>query len=101
VFTAYPVAVLTAGVAVLIYGTAPRLTTGLSVALVVTTYLIQMLGPGLKWPDWILNLSPFHHVPPVPAEPFAPFSAITLSLLGTTLLLAGSFLFRHRDLAGD
>lgn len=78
----------------------PRWSVGLSWALVVVAILLgPMFGPSLGLPSWLLNLSPFTHVPNAPAV------AITLApvigLLSVCVLLAGAGVvaLRHRNLA--
>ncbi|QKW36989.1 hypothetical protein HUT06_25715 [Actinomadura sp. NAK00032] len=65
-----PVAVLATGLAVLLFGAEPRLTVPGSAASVVVAYLVEMIGPALHWTGPVLDISPFHHIASVPAEPF-------------------------------
>ncbi len=37
----------------------PRATVGLLAAYAFASYFVQQIGPLFKWPDWLLNLSPF------------------------------------------
>jgi ABC-2 type transport system permease protein len=63
----------------------PRWSVGLSWALVVSAiFLGPMFGPSLGLPAWLLNLSPFTHVPNAPA--------VDISLGPVLGLLAGSAL---------
>ncbi|MET9888179.1 hypothetical protein ABZZ20_34695 [Streptomyces sp. NPDC006430] len=101
VMNTLPVVVLITGVAVLLYGARPRLTITASVAVAVTAYLVQLIGPALHWPGWVLDTSPFHHLAAVPAEPFAPVSGTVMSGLGLALMAAGVAAFARRDLSGD
>ncbi|GAA0962119.1 hypothetical protein [Actinocorallia libanotica] len=89
------------GFALLVYGLAPRLAVALPAATAFTAYLLEMIGPGLDWPGWILSLSPFHHLNPVPAEPFTPLAATVLTALALALAALGLLAFHHRDLTGD
>jgi ABC-2 type transport system permease protein len=97
---ALPVTVLFGGLAILSFGVAPRLTVGLSVGTASLAYLIELIGPALKWPAWVLDASPFHHVAPVPAEPFALLPAAVLVAAGLAAALAGMAAFNRRDLTG-
>ncbi|WP_067461224.1 ABC transporter permease [Actinomadura macra] len=96
-----PVVLLAAGLAVLLLGARPRLTVTGSVAATSTAYLVEMIGPALNWPDPVLGLSPFHHLAKVPAEPFRPLAAVTMTALAVLLAVAGGVLFDRRDLTGD
>ncbi|GAA1827736.1 ABC transporter permease subunit [Actinomadura chokoriensis] len=96
-----PVAVLATGLAVLVFGIRPRLTVPVSAAAVVVAYLVEMIGPALDWPDLILDVSPFHHLASVPAEPFEPVAAAVMVAVGVLFTAAGHLLFERRDLTGD
>jgi len=93
-----PVIVLVCGVAVASYGLVPRLTVPASVSFAVISYLLTVLGAALKWPDWVLDLSPFTHVALVPAQPWAATSGIVMTVLGLSLAVLGLLAFRRRDL---
>ncbi|WP_030171351.1 ABC transporter permease [Spirillospora albida] len=96
-----PVVALACGVAVLLYGAFPRLTVPGSAAVAVTAYLIEMVGPGLNWPDAILSISPFHHLASVPAAPYRPVAAAVMTAVALAFILVGHALFTRRDLTGD
>ncbi|WP_406205098.1 hypothetical protein OH807_30130 [Kitasatospora sp. NBC_01560] len=100
VLNTLPVAVLLTGVAVLLYGARPRLTVAASVAVAVTVYLVQLIGPALHWPRWVLDASPFHHLATVPAESFAPVSTVVMTGIGLALMTVGAAAFERRDLTG-
>jgi ABC-2 type transport system permease protein len=95
-----PVAMLFGGLAVATFGTLPRLTVGLPVAAAVVAYLMELLGSSLDWPTWVTNLSPFHHLAYVPAEPFASQPALVMASLGVLITLLGMAAFQRRDLTG-
>ncbi|URN11217.1 hypothetical protein LUW77_02340 [Streptomyces radiopugnans] len=101
VLNTLPVVVLLTGLAVLVYGTAPRLTVGLSAAVAVTAYLVETIGTALDWPGRVLNLSPFHHLATVPVEPFEPLPAAVMTGLGLLAVAAGVAAFERRDVTGD
>jgi ABC-2 type transport system permease protein len=91
-----PVLVL-AAVAVLMVGWLPR-ATALAWFAVAVCFVIGYLGGALRLPDWLENLSPFSHVPQVPAEDvsLAPLGLLTLVAVGAAAMgLAG---FRRRDI---
>jgi ABC-2 type transport system permease protein len=95
-----PLVLAFAGVAVLMFGLMPRLTTTLPAAIVVIAYLLQMLGPGVGLPDWLIAVSPFHHLGYVPIEPFREVPTLMLVAVGAAAATAGGAAFARRDLAG-
>ncbi|MEU8517306.1 hypothetical protein AB0C76_37885 [Kitasatospora sp. NPDC048722] len=101
VLNTLPVVVLLTGVAVLLYGARPRLSVAASVAVAVTAYLVQLIGPALDWPGLVLDASPFHHLAAVPAQPFARVSAVVMTGIGLALMTAGIAAFERRDLTGE
>ena len=79
---------------------APRWSVGLAWALVVAAIVVgPMFGPSLGLPTWLLDLSPFTHVPNAPAVSIS--AGPVLGLLATSALLAGAGIvaMRHRNLA--
>lgn len=88
---------VTGGVAVLLYGVAPR---AASLAWLVPVYgfLVGYLGQILQFPDWMMNLSPFGHVPQLPAQPMRWAPVALLTALALVLLATGVLGFRRRDL---
>jgi ABC-2 type transport system permease protein len=93
-----PVVVLVAGVAVGLYGVAPRLTVPVPLAVAVGGFVLYLLGPALEWPGWALDLSPFTHLAMVPAQPWAGTAALVMCGLGILVTAGGVLAFRRRDL---
>lgn len=93
-----PVVVLVAGITIGMFGVAPRLTVPVPLAVVVGTFVLYLLGPALKWPDWALNLSPFTHLAMVPQQGWASTGALVMCGIGLALTAGGSVAFRRRDL---
>jgi ABC-2 type transport system permease protein len=90
-----PVLVLS-GLARLLFGVVPRWTS-LAWAGLLLAVVILLFGPLFKMPEWLQDLSPFHHLALVPAEPFrwAPF--LVLGAIAAALSVAGQAAFRRRD----
>ncbi len=86
------------GIAVAVFGLAPRLTTILPVVLTVAAYALNAFGTSLGWPGVVVGISPFHHLAQLPGSPMT-WSAITaltgIGLLGATI---GIGAFVRRDL---
>ena len=97
---ALPTAAFFLGVAALAVALAPRAGVGLAYGLLAVTFLWQLVGTLLQPPRWVLELTPFAHVPPVPAQPFAPVSAVVLVLIGAVAAALALAVFRCRDVVG-
>ncbi|MFB7833336.1 ABC transporter permease [Streptomyces sp. NPDC056056] len=88
-----------AGLAVLLWGTAPRAATaawgaaGLCLAL-------GWIGPALDLPQAALNLSPFGHLPKLPGPDTAWTPVLALTALAAALVAAGLAGLRRRDVTG-
>ncbi|HYJ68815.1 MAG TPA: hypothetical protein VEX15_14290 [Nocardioidaceae bacterium] len=77
-------------------GVVPRLTVDISVTATGVS-LLEALGPGLNLPDWLLSVSPFHHLAAVPAESFATTPAAVMVATGAALAFVGHLFFDRRD----
>jgi ABC-2 type transport system permease protein len=78
----------------------PRWSVGLSWALVVGAIFVgPMFGPSLGLPSWLLDLSPFTHVPNAPAVALSVGPIVGLGLACVLLASAGLLLLRRRNLA--
>jgi ABC-2 type transport system permease protein len=77
----------------------PRWSVGVSWALAVCSIVVgPMFGPSLGLPTWLLNLSPFTHVPNAPAVALSAGPVVGLSLACVLLAAAGVVLMRRRNL---
>lgn len=88
---------VTAGFAAVLSGWLPR---AAQAAWVVPVYafVTGYLGQLLRFPDWMNGLSPFGHVPRLPAAPMDWTPLAVLTLVAAALLLLGLEGFRRRDL---
>lgn len=93
-----PAAWVLTGVAVAAFGLAPRASVVGWVALVVFL-LLGELGPLLGLDPWLMDLSPYAHVPRLPGSPFDAVPVIGLTGVALVLVVAGLVGVRHRDLA--
>lgn len=86
-----------AGATVLLIGTVPKLAAA-AWAVVVTAFLILIVGPLVQADQWLLDLSPFAHVPHLPGPGFTVVPLLLLTLIAAGLSGAGLIALRHRDL---
>ena len=89
---------LMTGVVILLFGLRPRLTY-VAWVLLVGFLLISELGALLSWPDAVTGLSPFGHVPQLPAAAMDWTPLVILLVVAAALMAAGAAAFRRRDLS--
>ncbi|TNC51744.1 ABC transporter permease [Mumia zhuanghuii] len=84
------------GLTVVLVGFLPRLASwgwlGIGYAAVV-----MFFGPLLKFPDWLMNVSPFTHLALVPLDDVAWAPILWLTVIAVALMAAGFLGFRRRD----
>ena len=77
----------------------PRWSVGLSWAFVVFSIFVgPMFGPSMGLPTWLLDLSPFTHVPNAPAVAISYGPVLGLSVAGVLLAATGILVLRRRNL---
>jgi ABC-2 type transport system permease protein len=91
-----PVLVL-AAVTWLLYGLAPRWATGGWAALGFCA-VVMVFGTSLRLPGWLVDVSPFAHLPLAPAQPFEVLPLVALVALAVALGGAGFLALGRRDL---
>ncbi|WP_435298796.1 ABC transporter permease [Timonella sp. A28] len=66
---------------------------------VVVAFSVTMFGPMFQAPQWVMNISPFEHVPlmAAPSPDYTPL--IGLGIVGVVLIAVSFIRFSHRDLA--
>jgi ABC-2 type transport system permease protein len=95
-----PAALLFLALGALALALAPRAGVAIAYILVGASFLWEAIGGVVGVPGWLLGISPFHHVAPVPAESLqAPAAAIMLALAAVAAA-AALRVFERRDLAG-
>jgi ABC-2 type transport system permease protein len=86
-----------AAVAVVLFGFAPRIVPA-SWGVLGGCLLLGQLGPVLKLPQWVMDVSPFTHVPKIPGSPLPTTPLVVLTLVAGLLGLLGLLGFRRRDI---
>ena len=89
---------LLAGATLLVYGLVPRWSLA-AWALVAWVFVAAMFGILLDLPQWLLNLSPFQHVPALPAASMSWLPIVVLTAVAAALIAAGLAALDRRDLA--
>ncbi|MEU5893709.1 ABC transporter permease [Streptomyces sp. NPDC047461] len=88
---------LLAGLVIALFGLAPRAVTTAWAALAVC-FVIGLLAQALDLPGWVRDVSPFEHVPHLPAADPALTAPVLLLTITAVLITAGLVGFRQRDL---
>ena len=87
------------GVGTLLYGLLPRLAVPILYAVILWSFLIEIIGSSITSNHWLLDTAILSHLGPVPATTLN-WTAITwLTGLALTAALAGVAAFNRRDLA--
>jgi ABC-2 type transport system permease protein len=87
------------GLVTAIFGLAPR-AIGAIWAVFGAFAFIGFLGPLLKLPGWVYNLSPLEHIPRLPVADFTLTPIVVLVLLAAGLIGIGLAGFYRRDVGG-
>lgn len=92
-----PAAWVVVGVVVLGYGLVPRFTSA-GWAVLVAFLLVGEMGPLLKLPHWVMNISPFAHTPKLPGTTWSVTPLLWMLAIAAALVGAGLWAFRRRDI---
>jgi ABC-2 type transport system permease protein len=87
-----------AGFVIALIAFVPNLAVAAAWASFAGCLLIVQLGVILKLPQWVLNLSPFGHIPALPAQDFKLAPVVGLIAAALLLTLAGLTYFSRRDI---
>jgi ABC-2 type transport system permease protein len=70
----------------------------LVIAMMLTVFYVDaVLGPIMRWPAWLLDVSPFYHLHLVPVAPSNWGATLSLTLIGVAAGLLGLRVFTRRD----
>lgn len=95
-----PAAVLFLGIGALGFAALPRASATIAYGAVSAAFVWELFGAVAGAPDWTLQVSPFHHIGFVPAQPFRPLAAAAMAAVGVAAACAALWRFRRRDLVG-
>jgi ABC-2 type transport system permease protein len=93
-----PAAVVIAGLAVALFGIAPRASVTVSWSVLGAAVMLLVLGATLRLPQWVLDASPFTHLPKLPGGAASATPLAWLCLIAAALLAAGMVGVRRRDI---
>jgi len=86
------------GALLALFGLAPRLAVPAGWTALGVVALLTLLGPTLRLPQWVMDISPFTHVPKLPGGTFTATPLVWLTVVAAVLIAAGLAGFRRRDL---
>lgn len=92
-----PAAWVLAGLGAALFGLAPRLA-GLTWAGLIVCLVLLELGALLGLTRWLVDVSPFAHVPKLPGSAFTATPVVWLTVVAAALCAAGLAGFRRRDI---
>jgi ABC-2 type transport system permease protein len=95
-----PAALFFLGAGILLFGLVPRLASGAAFGVIVVAYLLVLVGELVDVPKWLVSLSPFDHLNPVPAVSIDVTAALLLAGAGAVMAALGVATFVRRDLEG-
>jgi ABC-2 type transport system permease protein len=93
----YPAVLILTGIAVVLFGAFPSIARAAWAALAIA-FVASFFGDLFKLPEWTLRISPFEHVPGLPAEDLSVLPLLVLTAIAVGLLSFGMWRFRARDL---
>jgi ABC-2 type transport system permease protein len=88
---------LLVGLTVALVGLAPRAAAA-TWAVLALCLVIGLLGKALKLPGWLMTISPFQHVPQLPAADLSVLPLVVLTAIAAVLTWAGLSGLRRRDI---
>ncbi len=87
------------GLVVAAFGLRPRWAGALAWSALAASLVMGQLGALLELPQAVLKVSPFSHIPAVPAEALPATPVLGLLAAASVLTVIGLVAFRHRDAA--
>jgi ABC-2 type transport system permease protein len=94
-----PAALAVAAVAVLAFGVLPDWSVGIGWTALAAAVLLALFGEILQLDQWVLDISPFTHVPKLPGGTVSAVPLVWLAVIALALAAAGLAGLRRRDIA--
>lgn len=94
-----PAALVIAGIAAAAFGLLPEASVAVGWSVLGLAVLVNLFGQSLQLSHWMLDISPFTHVPRPPGGSVSAQSLASLSVIAVALGAAGLASLRRRDIA--
>ncbi len=94
-----PAALVLAGIAAALFGLAPKASVAGGWTALGVAVLMLFLGATLQLSHWVLDISPFTHVPKLPGGTVSAAPLVWLTVIAVALAAAGLAGLRRRDIA--
>ncbi len=91
-----PALLVLSGITVALIGIRPNWATFAWLAVAICA-VISLLGEMLDLPQWLRNVSPFEHVPALPAESFAFVPTTVLLVVAAAFMVGATLAMDRRD----
>ena len=95
-----PAVLAVAGVAVLVFGLRPSWSAGGGWTAMGLAAAITLFGPAVQAGQWLLDVSPFSHLPRLPGAAVSAVPLAWLTAAAVALAAVGLAALRHRDISG-
>lgn len=93
-----PAVLVIGALVVALFAVVPRWAGALAWGTLAGALVMGQFGALFELPQWLMNVSPFTHVPTMPAEAFAVRPVVTLLAVAVALGIGAAVVFRRRDL---
>jgi len=93
-----PAALTLVGAAAIVFALAPRLAVSLGWGLLVIALVLGQFGELLSLPEWVQNISPFHHSSALPLESLDATATVIMTIAAAVGIGFAVAAFRLRDL---
>ena len=93
-----PASLVVAGVAVALVGLLPGASVAGAWSVLAVVVVIYLFGTVLRLPQWLLDISPFTHVPRLPGGTCSAAPLLWLCLAAVAFAAAGLAALRRRDI---
>lgn len=93
-----PVVLLFISLVAILFAAVPSLSGALSWTFFAGSYAVMQLGALLKLPQWVIDLSPFTHIPALPAEDLSWSPLISMTIVTVAIAVVAVVTFRRRNI---